>query len=117
MLEDAANYIDVPYQSKRQFRKSSELDTSRLIEQGARCHAAALFSSFDYACVLKDASTGWCASANRRLKLPECLRLCSHLSINATSSPGNETALNFSRYTERSFTPRNMLPVFDDVGQ
>ena len=114
LLEDAANHLGVSYQSERQFRKSSELDTSRHIERGASVHATAPFSSFDYVCVLKDAPPGWSASANMRLKLPEFLRLCSHLSITATYSPDSETALNFRRYTGRSFTPRNVMSAFDD---
>ena len=114
LLEDAATYLGVPYQSDRQFRKSSELDTSRHIERGASVSKAAPFSSFDYVCVLKDAPPGWCASANTRLKLPDFLRLCSHLSITSTSPPGSEIALNFSRYTGRTFTPRNVMSAFDD---
>ena len=116
LLEDAAAYLSVPYQSDRQFRKSSELNTSRHIERGASVSAATPFSSFDYVCVLKDAPPGWRASANTRLKLPEFLRLCSHLSINLTSifPPGSEIALNFSRYTGRTFTPRNVRAAFDD---
>ena len=49
-----------------------------------------------------------------RLKLPEFLRLCSHLSITSTAPPGSEIALNFSRYTGRTFTPRNVMSAFND---
>ena len=49
-----------------------------------------------------------------RLKLTEFLRLSSHLSITSTAPPGSEIALNFSRYTGRSFTPRNVASAFED---
>ena len=58
LLEDANEYLDMTYSSKREFWKLLELDSSRHIEQGASVYAEVLFCRFDHACALKDAPAG-----------------------------------------------------------
>ena len=79
LAEDAAKYLGIPFDSERHFKKISTLDMSRYFERGVNCSAVAPFSNFEYVCVLKNAPTGWKASANTRMTLPEFINLCGQL--------------------------------------
>ena len=113
--EDAAKYLGVPFDSQRQFEKTSTLNMSRYFERGADCSSAAPFSNFEYVCVLKNAPTGWKASANTPMTLPEFINLCEHLSHkqNLSSSDGI-ISTKFETYTGKLFNPLNVSAAFND---
>ena len=115
LLDDAAKHLGVPFCSEWQFKKSSALDVSRLIERGARCSSVAPFCSFDYAFLLKDAPAGWKAFTSTQLTLPEFINLCKHLGNNKIHFPVNSvTSSNFQKYTGKSLNLRNIQSAFTD---
>ena len=109
---DAAAHLGVPFTSESQFRRESELDTTRYFERGS---GAPSFSSFCFVSVLRKAPASWKASANTRLTLPEFTAMCAHLSNEENWTDGEHTvAFNFKKYTFKSLNSHNVSAVFKD---